>query len=76
VHCDEVCHWLSTECGGYLYRGVEEDLLEHARDRFYGWAVKRASIGMKWQWRTPSGKLMPIPDFYPEISKLYSTSSH
>jgi hypothetical protein len=54
-----VRNWLSDECGGWLYTAVEEDAAEHARG--YGMDLARAVIGMRWQWRGKSGRLLPVP---------------
>ena len=59
AHCMVVRNWLSDECGGWLYTAVEEDAAEHARG--YGMDLARAVIGMRWQWRGKSGRLLPVP---------------
>lgn len=61
AHCDVARRWLNDECGGYLYGGIEEDIREHAHGGYYQMAIYRLAIGMQWKWRTPSGRLLPIP---------------
>lgn len=63
AHCMVVRHWLSDECGGWLYGAVEEDAREHVwtNGHLYGRDLYRAVVGMQWQWRTPSGRLLPVP---------------
>lgn len=61
AHCQAVCDWLLRECGGWMYRGVADDIEEHARSGDYPMSVSRMAVGMKWNWRTPSGKMLPVP---------------
>ena len=63
AHCMVVRRWLSDECGGWLFGGVEEDAREHVFENrgYYGLDLYRAVVGMQWQWRTPSGRLLPVP---------------
>lgn len=61
AHCMVVREWLSEECGGWLYGGVEEDAREHCHSGMYRMDLYRAVVGMANRWRTPSGKLLPIP---------------
>lgn len=65
-HCQVVRSWLSDECGGWMYEGVEEDITEHAREG-YGVDVIRLAVGMRRFWTTRKGELMPIPAL-PETS--------
>jgi hypothetical protein len=60
-HCMVAREWLSTECGGWLFGGVEEDIREHVHNGAYSIGVYRMAVGMAWKWRTPSGKMLPIP---------------
>ena len=64
AHCMVVRGWLQDECGGWLYGGVEEDAREHVFDNrgYYGVDLYRAVVGMQWQWRTPSGRRMRVPN--------------
>jgi hypothetical protein len=61
-HCTVARDWLSAECGGWLYEGVEEDISEHATNGLYGRPVMRLAIGMRRKWRTRKGALMPVPE--------------
>lgn len=65
AHCMVARGWLSGECGGWAYGAVEEDLREHVAQRGavreYGIGVARLAVGMQWQWKTPSGALLPLP---------------
>lgn len=60
-HCMAVRDWLMGECGGWIYGYVEEDLHEHATSGCYPMYVLRMAVGMRWKWRTPRNRLMPIP---------------
>lgn len=60
VHCQEVRRWLSRECGGWCYGGVEEDIAEHAHEG-YGWPVARMAVGMRTHWTRRDGNLLPLP---------------
>lgn len=60
AHCDVARQWLAGECGGWLYTAVEEDIREHATSGA-PFSVMRLAVGMAWQWRTPRGKLLPVP---------------
>lgn len=63
AHCMVVRGWLQAECGGWLYGYVEEDAREHVfyNRGYYGMDLYRAVAGMQWNWRTPSGRLLPVP---------------
>lgn len=61
AHCMVARQWLSDECGGWLFGDVEEDIREHAHSGNYPMGVHRLAVGMAWKWRTPSGKLLPVP---------------
>jgi hypothetical protein len=71
-HCDVVRRWLQDECGGFLYRGVEEDLREHATSGWYGRGVMRLAVGMDWFWRAPSGRMLPVPSVPPTTHEAKS----
>ena len=61
-HCERVRQWLTAECGGWLWQGVEEDICEHADDwHLYGIGVKMLAIGIRRQWRRRDGTLWRIP---------------
>lgn len=59
-HCMVVRGWLTDECGGFLYGGVEEDIHEHASEG-YGFRVKLLSIGISRNWRRKDGRMWPVP---------------
>jgi hypothetical protein len=59
-HCQVVREWLSEECGGWAYGGVEEDIREHFYEG-YGLPVGRLAAGMSRHWRRRDGRLMPVP---------------
>ena len=59
-HCQIVRGWLSAECGGWLYGGVREDILEHAYEG-YGMDVKRMAVGIRQRWTRKNGALLPLP---------------
>lgn len=56
--------WLEWQCGGFLYRGVEEDVREHLEDytiplhvRF---GIARLVVGMQTQWRFKRMPRIPL----------------
>lgn len=60
AHCMVARTWLRDECGGWLFGCVEEDIRSHAHEG-YPMGVRRLAVGMEWQWRAPSGRLLPVP---------------
>lgn len=65
AHCMVARQWLLDECGGFLFGGVEEDLREHCHNGVYPMSVHRLAVGIAWRWRTPSGRLLPVPSVPP-----------
>ena len=61
AHCMVIRCWLNDECGGWLYGAVGEDIIEHAANGGYPIGVYRLAVGVKWKWRSRSGKLLPVP---------------
>lgn len=61
AHCMVVRDWLQSECGGFLYGGVEEDIREHADNGMYGFGVKVLAVGMARNWMRRDGRRWPIP---------------
>lgn len=63
AHCMVVRNWLQDECGGWLFGAVEEDAREHVHNNghLYGRDLYRAVVGMAWNWRAPSGRMLPVP---------------
>lgn len=60
-HCEIARDWLARQCGGWLYGCVEEDIREHCFGHGYGMGLYRLAVGMAWKWRTPRGRLLPVP---------------
>lgn len=60
-HCQVARHWLSENCGGWLYGGVEEDIHDHAESGMYGFGVKLLAVGMSRKWTRKDGRMWPIP---------------
>lgn len=60
AHCQVARAWLMVECGGWLYRGVYEDIAEHVSDG-KGTAAVRLLIGMRRKWGKKDGALMRVP---------------
>lgn len=69
-HCRAAATFLDEECNGHLVGGIFEDLVEHDR---YGaeyqsdW-LTRAIDGIKAQWRSPDGELLPVLDDYQRVA--------
>lgn len=61
AHCEVARNWLSAQCGGWCYGGVEEDVREHCFGHGYTMGLYRIAVGMDWKWRTPRGRLLPVP---------------
>lgn len=68
AHCMVVRWWLSDECGGWLYNGLEEDLQEHAASGDYAMDVKRLYVAMRRKWARRDGQLRPVPSRRPLTS--------
>lgn len=61
-HCMVARQWLSDECGGWMYGGVEEDVRDHCTGYGeYPFGVHRLAVGMRNRWTRRNGALMPIP---------------
>jgi len=55
--CLVVRFWLEKECHGWLYGGIEEDIVEHAREGhlypFQHWmTIARMAVGIQRGWAT------------------------
>lgn len=61
AHCCVVRQWLASECGGWMYGGLHEDISEHGDDPHYGVGVKMLSVGMDRKWKRRDGRPWPIP---------------
>lgn len=58
-HCAMVAAWLKEECGGYLTRGLEEDLEQHIGEgRQDEVRILRMLAGMRRQWKRFDGRGM------------------
>lgn len=62
-HCEAVRGWLLSECGGWLYGGVAEDIGEHAQEGAGGLPVKLAAVGISRRWKRSDGRMWPVPRF-------------
>lgn len=61
-HCEVALNWLASECGGWAYGQIEEDIREHVFSGIHSMALARLAVGMQWQWKTPKhDQLLPIP---------------
>lgn len=60
AHCLVARQWLSDNCGGWVYEGIEEDFREHAQD-YQRFDLCRVAVGMANQWETRKGQRMPVP---------------
>lgn len=61
AHCEVARNWLQAECGGFLYRGVYEDIKQHADSGHYGFGVRKLAVGMAARWARKSGSAWPTP---------------
>lgn len=61
AHCQVARNWLMDECNGWVYGFVEDDIREHVHERHYGMDLARVAVGMRRNWKTRKGKLMPVP---------------
>lgn len=63
AHCEVLQDWIGSECGGWLYGEVIEDVREHLQEygvSEYGFAVARLVVHAQNQWRR-NGALVAIP---------------
>jgi len=72
AHCMVARKWLSDECGGWVYGSIEEDVREHAQSGGYPMSVCRLAVGMAWNWRSPKGRLLPIPKVPPTTHERFA----
>lgn len=64
-HCEVAKRWLTQECGGYLYQGVEEDISEHASE-YRNIGLWRLVVGFRRNWGRFDGQgLMALPKMPP-----------
>lgn len=64
AHCDAASKWLMVVCGGYLYGGIGEELLEHWEEdtTFRSRELALAIRGRERAWKPLRGEgLMPVP---------------
>ena len=50
VHCVAAREWLTVNCGGFVFQGVQQDLEEHFESTAGSLWLGRAIIGMKRKW--------------------------
>ena len=60
AHCQVCRAWLTSNCGGWLYGGIEEDIMEHAHD-YRRKDLIRLRWGMGRFWTRRDGELMALP---------------
>lgn len=65
AHCQQVRAYLVDHCGGWLYRGLHEDIAGHYYSSGSNDASQRRvrvlSLGMGARWRRSNGGLWPVP---------------
>jgi hypothetical protein len=68
-HCLVGRAWLSTNCGGWVYGSVIEEIAEHA-DQYPALAgpLREIEAKAKSKWRMPNGDLMPVCALPPPIT--------
>lgn len=69
AHCCVCCEWLRKQCGGYLFGGVWDDILEHVNEG-YGRKLRGLNNllwGLRAHWRLSNGTLMKVPRL-PEVT--------
>lgn len=62
-HCNIALIWLLAECRGFLFHGIQEDILDHAREAPapQSVALYRIAIGMSRGWRGWRSASFPLP---------------
>lgn len=62
AHCVWAAAWLRSECNGFLFGCVEEDLRDHwDGELMRGLDLGRRIVGMRRRWKRRDGSLMPVP---------------
>lgn len=65
VHCQRVRAYLVNHCGGWVYRGLGEDIAGHYYSTESNYSSEREhrllALGMAARWRRSSGALWPVP---------------
>jgi hypothetical protein len=61
AHCQVVRDWLGSECGGWVYGEMEEDIREHFFEGYEPRLTGRLAAGMHRFWTTIKGDLMKLP---------------
>ncbi len=59
-HCEAVRSWLSSECGGFVYGAVSEDIDGHSWHG-YGIRVSMMAVGIQRKWTRKDGRMWPLP---------------
>lgn len=62
AHCLRARGWLNTECGGFIYTEVAEELIEHWEESptYRTKELRTLIMGMRRGWRR-KGELLPVP---------------
>jgi hypothetical protein len=63
AHCKVGQQWLASNCGGWMYECVREEMQEHAREYpAIAFGLLRVAVGIKRDWKRFDGAgLMAIP---------------
>ncbi len=60
-HCIVAQDWLISNCGGYVYGEVREEIEEHAQE-YRALSLARIAVGMRRKWRRLRGDgLLAVP---------------
>lgn len=68
-HCMVAREWLRKNCGGWIYEGVIQEIVDHAVE-YPGLSdpLSHIAAGAKQKWISIGGTLLPIPEMPPAIS--------
>lgn len=69
AHCMVARQWLRTNCGGWIYESVIQEICDHAVEYpTLAEPLKLIVSGANARWKSIGGGLMPVPDMPPAIS--------
>ena len=69
AHCCVAADWLVTNCGGYIFEEVIEEIKEHADEYpMLAMPLLRLVVGARRKWITRDDRPMPLPPAPPDIS--------
>lgn len=69
AHCMVARKWLHKNCGGWIYNGVIQEILDHSVEYpALADPLKLIVTGAQQKWQSIGGALMPVPDMPPAIS--------